>query len=123
MDTAIHLGGSERMDFGSRLKEARKTAHMTQQALGEEIEVSGVAVRMWENGLRRPGIERVKRIAQTLGVTLEYLMGEEERPKVLAKQLVPGLEQLLRARKMYRLSEEDQKALKAYIDYLYSKTK
>lgn len=111
------------MDFSSRLKEARKAAHMTQQVLGEEIGVSGVAVRMWESGLRRPGIERVKRIAQTLGVTLEYLMGEEERPKVLTKQLVPGLEQLLRARKMYRLSEEDQKALKAYIDYLYSKTK
>lgn len=111
------------MDFSSRLREARKAAHMTQQSLGDEIGVSAVAVRMWESGLRRPGIERVRTIARTLGVTVEHLMEDQEVRAPAQGQLVPGLEQLLKARKMYKLSEEDQKALKAYIDYLYSKTK
>lgn len=113
------------MDFGSKLKEARKAARMTQKELGEDVGVSAVAVRMWESGLRHPGIERVRSLARTLGVTAEHLMeeGQEVAAKATHGALVPGLEQLLRAKKMYKLSEDDQKALKAYIDYLYSRTK
>ena len=111
------------MDFGMKLKEARKAAHMTQQELGIEVGVSAVAVRMWESGLRRPGITRVRELAQTLGVSVEHLMTSDDEGKQAKRQLVPGLEQVLRAKKMYKLSEDDQKALKAYIDYLYSKTK
>lgn len=109
------------MGFSSKLKEARLAARMTQNELASELGVSAAAVRLWEHGLRRPGINRVNEMARVLGVTFDQLMAEEDvsRPKAL----VPGLEQLLRAKKMHALSDADQKALKNYIEYLYSKKK
>lgn len=106
------------MGFSERVKVARIAARMTQHELAEELGVSAQAVRLWEHGLRRPGVNRVSAMARVLGVTLEHLMGEESG---FDKKLIPGLEQLLRAKKMYGLKEEDQEALKSYIEYLYSK--
>lgn len=107
------------MGFSEKLKEARLAAHMTQNELATELGVSTAAVRLWEHGMRQPGLHRVNDMARVLGVTFDELMANEAT--LMVKRLTPGLEQLLRAKKMYSLTDADQKALKGYIEYLYSK--
>lgn len=64
-------------DFGSRLREARQTAGMTQNALAEAVNISPQMVSAYEKQTREPKLETLAQIAATLGVSLDYLCGIE----------------------------------------------
>lgn len=68
--------------FGARLTEARKLCGITQLALAEKINYSDKAVSKWERGESLPDIFTIMRIADTLGVTMSFLLGEEDKPKI-----------------------------------------
>ena len=61
-----------------RIKEARKKAGLTQKELGERLGLSFQSIAQWENDLRRPKIDTVKRIATALDCSVEWLMGWDE---------------------------------------------
>lgn len=63
------------MDFGSRLKEARNEAGMTQQQLADILGVAKSTVAGYESGNREPDFFKIKLIAQTLSVDADYLLG------------------------------------------------
>ena len=63
--------------FVNRIKEARKRAGMKQADLCALLGVSQGALSGWENGRFDPGASVWLRLAQILGVSLEYLMGGE----------------------------------------------
>ena len=54
--------------FGTRLKTLRERAGLTQEQLAERMDVSGQSVWDWENGRKRPGLGRVPRLSEVLGV-------------------------------------------------------
>lgn len=54
--------------FGARLKTLRERAGLTQEQLAEQMDVSGQSVWDWENGRKRPGLGRVPRLSEVLGV-------------------------------------------------------
>lgn len=56
------------MTEGERIKLKRKEAGLTQKQLGERIGVSGAMIAQYENGLRRPKIETLRRIANALEI-------------------------------------------------------
>lgn len=68
--------------FGERLTEARKRYGITQLSLAEKLNYSDKAVSKWERGESLPDIFTIKKIGETLGVTMSYLLGEEEEPVV-----------------------------------------
>lgn len=68
------------MTFGEKLQELRRRAGMSQDALAEKLEVSRQAVSKWERDETMPETEKVVRIAQLFGVSLDYLlMGQAEK--------------------------------------------
>lgn len=68
--------------FGQRLTEARKTCGITQLNLAEKLNYSDKAVSKWERGESIPDIFTIMKIGEALGVTMSYLLGEENIPKI-----------------------------------------
>lgn len=82
------------MNFGDKLKKLRCDANMTQDELAGKLFVSRTAVSKWETGRGLPAIDSLKAIAELFGVTVDYLVSDEdvEREKSAAK---------LRGRRLY----------------------
>ena len=67
-------------DFKSRFKRLRKQSNFTQQEVGDKIGVSKVAISGYENGIRSPETETLKKIATLFNVSIDYLVGYSNSP-------------------------------------------
>ena len=63
------------LEFAERVKDLRKTARLTQVELAESCETHQAQVSRWENGLELPPRETLLRLATTLGVSVDFLLG------------------------------------------------
>lgn len=57
------------------LKKARKAAHLTQQQLADQFNVSLKTVMNWEQGLANPDLEDVIKLADLLHTDIDFLTG------------------------------------------------
>ena len=71
-----------------RLRQARRDKKWTQDVLAEKVGGWQDAISEYETGDREITLPNAKRIAEALGVSLEWLIGEEEEQ---IKYLVPFL--------------------------------
>lgn len=62
------------MDFGQRLKNLRLSRQLTQKELAEKTNVSVVTIRNWEHDIKKPNMDAILCIAQTLQVSLDTLL-------------------------------------------------
>lgn len=62
-------------NFGKRLKDLRKSAHVTQEQLAGALGISYQAVSKWENGLGLPDISLLPGISSFFGVSADWLLG------------------------------------------------
>ncbi|WEA13300.1 helix-turn-helix domain-containing protein [Lactococcus garvieae] len=60
----------------TRLKLARLKKGLTQKQVAEKLEISQAMYQKWEQGLRNPKQDTIKRLAIALEVSPEYLSGE-----------------------------------------------
>jgi len=67
-------------DLGARVAELRKEQGVTQQQLAELLEVSQQSVAAYEVGRLRIAVSVLPRLAKVLGVSVEALIGEAEKP-------------------------------------------
>lgn len=65
---------SRAMTLGEKLKAARKSAGLTQEQLASAILVSRQAITKWEADKGMPDVENLKRLSQTLGISLDALL-------------------------------------------------
>ena len=77
-------------EFGNRLCQFRKKAHLSQSQLGAKVGVSNKAVSKWENGKAKPGLDIVNRLADVLGVSLDELLHAAPEEKKIAKIVITG---------------------------------
>ncbi|MGN1346450.1 MAG: helix-turn-helix domain-containing protein [Eubacteriales bacterium] len=80
--------------FREKLKEIRKREGITQQEAARRLGVSLGAVGNWESGKRTPDAEMLGRIADTFGVSVDYLLGREEDEGSVPTELDRCIEQL-----------------------------
>lgn len=67
------------MDIGSRMKNARVQADLTQEKVAEALGISRQTLSNWENEKTYPDIKSVVKISDLYAVSLDYLLkGEEE---------------------------------------------
>ena len=66
------------MNITEKIKELRKKLNLTQEKLSEKIGVSAMTMRRWEWGDRIPRANELEKLAQALGTTAGYLLGETE---------------------------------------------
>jgi transcriptional regulator with XRE-family HTH domain len=71
--------------FGKRVLELRKTRGWKQDELGKKLGTSGVVVGRYERGEMMPSIEVAQKMAELFGVTVDYLVGEQEVPNLLSQ--------------------------------------
>jgi transcriptional regulator with XRE-family HTH domain len=69
------------LDIGERIRTARKKANLSQIQLADAIGVESNTVSRWENGHLNIKAEKILSIATTLGVSVSYILGEENKPE------------------------------------------
>lgn len=65
------------MNFGERLKEERKKIGISQKDFGRKIGVAESTISLYESNKRSPDKEILKKISLVLGVSVDYLLGED----------------------------------------------
>lgn len=68
------------MTLGNLLASKRKMANLTQQQVGDALNVSPQAVSKWENDLAQPDLASLKRLAELYGVPVAQLIDATEEP-------------------------------------------
>lgn len=67
------------MFVGKRLKELRQNRGLTQQQLGNMINVTKVSICCYENNTRVPNLETLEDLIKVLNVEANYLLGNDVR--------------------------------------------
>ncbi len=60
--------------IGLLIAEMRKEKGLTQKALSEIINVDSKTISKWEQGISAPDITLLKKISETLGITIDELV-------------------------------------------------
>ena len=66
------------MAFKDRLKELRKERNLSQQELGNLVNMSKMAVSHWESGHSEPSISQLILLSNYFEVTVDYLIGKTD---------------------------------------------
>lgn len=107
--------------FAERLKALRKGRGITQAQFSENFNISRGTIGMWETGRREPDFETAIRIADYFHVSVDYLIGRDEKEKP-TPEAGGGLNEAdLRLVALHRsLNREGQEQLFDYANYLIS---
>ncbi len=68
--------------FGKRLKKLREEKGISQEELGKIIGQKKSNISKYENDKLQPSIETIDTIANYFGVTVDYLFGRSDDPKL-----------------------------------------
>ena len=63
-----------------RLKELRRTRHITQLKLALDLNMSQNTISRYETGEREPGLTELVKIADYFDVSVDYLLERTENP-------------------------------------------
>ena len=66
--------------FSERLRAARELRELNQGQLAHRAKLQASAVSHFETGARKPSFDNLKRLADALNVTTDYLLGRVEDP-------------------------------------------
>ena len=77
----------ETYDIGALLKELREKKGMTQEQLAKKLGVSKGSVSGYEHNISMPPTQIVKRIALIFNVTVDFLLGMENRRIIILDDL------------------------------------
>ena len=70
--------------FPERLKTARETRELTQEGLAKLANLQPSAISHFETGTRKPSFDNLRRLADALDVTTDYLLGRVEEMQDVA---------------------------------------
>lgn len=83
------------MDFGTRVRNARKDMGMTQEDLAKALGITRPTVTMWESGKSKPRVDMLDRLAGLLGTTPAWLLsGDDGSPSTLEDRLMAAFGRL-----------------------------
>ena len=78
------------MTLGERIRELRGKKNLSQEDLAAALEVSRQSVSKWENDASVPDLEKLVKLAQLFGVTLDALVrGELQKPEPILEPSAP----------------------------------
>jgi HTH-type transcriptional regulator/antitoxin HipB len=63
------------MTIAEQIRDARKAAGLTQQAVADRLGCHVISVNRWERGAQRPDDATLGRLAEVLGVTFSITIG------------------------------------------------
>ena len=78
------------MTVGERIAQLRKEHTLSQEELGEQLNVSRQAIYKWERNASLPEIEKLIALSKLFGVSVGYLLGVEEQHAQSDPETAPG---------------------------------
>lgn len=87
--SAVH---PDMLPFAQRLRTLREEKGWTQaefgaQLGGVETPLPPATISSWEQADKRPTVDTVMRMADLFGITVDFLLGRESKPKVVVNEL------------------------------------
>ena len=79
----------------NRLKELRKDKNKSQKEIAELLEVNEKTISRWEKGERPIKTDKAQQLADYLGVSVGFLLGNDEVPKEFIEELELQLDHVL----------------------------
>jgi transcriptional regulator with XRE-family HTH domain len=67
-------------DFSARLRYARQLRGFSQSSLAQAADLQPSAISHFETGGRNPSFENLKRLADALKISSDYLIGQSDEP-------------------------------------------
>lgn len=103
--------------FGERLRKAREAKQLSQGDLATKTGFQPSAVSHFESGRRAPSFDNLKKLADALAVSVDFLLGRDSRPTSAG----PVAEKLFR--NFEQMSSEDQEDLSKFAAMLAEKNR
>jgi transcriptional regulator with XRE-family HTH domain len=97
------------MSIAKRLTELRKNKGLTQQALADAIGLHVTQVKRYESGTSQPSLEAIKKIAQTLRVTTDSLIFEDD-------ELATDADLVLQFKAIASMPEQERKIIQELLE-------
>jgi transcriptional regulator with XRE-family HTH domain len=107
--------------FPKRLRELRRQRNLSQKELGKIVGLHYTNLGKYERGLATPSSERLRRIADALGVTADYLI--EGKTDEAAKAKLEDKDLLQMFQEIEKFPEDDKIMVKKFLDALITKRK
>ncbi len=101
-----------KLDVGERIKQLLETRGLTQAQLSAKSGLPPATISHFISGLRTPGTTSLRKLSDALGVSVEFLLGITEEPKIA------GDEAKVIFRNAQQLSEESLKTLATFSQML-----
>ena len=102
------------MEFSKKLRELRLKNNLTQAQLAKKAGTTSAAISHFEAGIRKPTVGILKKLAHTLGVSVDELIGLKEQIG----------QEYLEFRELTReLNEKEIREIKEFIEYIRFKKK
>ncbi len=95
------------MTTGQLIRAARKNAGMTQAELAQKLGISYVGISQWENDLRNPKPDTLKRIAAALNIKWFELLPEDERGGAIAAYVIENVSLKVKDQPMHKMSDAE----------------
>lgn len=105
--------------FAQRLRELRKQKSLSQTELGQLAGLHYTHIGRFERGASRPSGDTLKRVADALGVTSDYLL--DGAADEAAKARFEDRELLRQFQEVERLPDEDKHVVKRLLDAFLTK--
>jgi len=108
------------INFGKRLANLRKSKGLTQQQLGDKIEVSKRVIAYYEGETKYPPAHLIVPLSKALNITADELLGIK-KTKSIADPKFSALWRKLKALETF--TEKDRKAVLQYVDVIAERNK
>ena len=86
-------------DFGLRLRGLREKHKLSQEQLGEKVNVTRQTISNWENDNIQPSIEMLVKIARVFNVSTDFLLGQNDHTYIevtnLTKTQIRHVQQII----------------------------
>ena len=104
--------------FGKRLREAREAKSLSQQDLAKMIGSVHTVIGRYERDEMKPSIDVVKKLADELGTTVGYLIGEAKEAQFLKD---PAM--LKRFQEIDQLDDNEKQCIYSLLDAFLAKSR
>jgi HTH-type transcriptional regulator, competence development regulator len=119
--------------LGSNIRKLREKENLSQKDFAKKIGISNVVLSRYEKDERKPDYDMLNKIADYFEVTIDYLLGREEKVKTKEDSLEEvnklvkeyGIEQFgfFDIEKWKDLSQEDIEEIKKHFEYVVFQAK
>lgn len=112
----MSMSSKPKDEFPARLRAAREMRALKQDELAQRAGLQASAVSHFETGTRKPSFDNLRRLADALEVTTDYLIGRVKE----ATEAAPPAELF---RKLGQLTTGDRDTIKMLVDQMAAKQK